>query len=51
MIELLLTILYAGLLLLAIVIVYSLVVLFVICIRTGLASAEAKRQEYKRMQR
>lgn len=51
MIDLLLTILYDGLLLLAIVLVYGLIAIVVICIRTGLASAEAKRQEYKRAQR
>lgn len=51
MIDLLVTILYAGLLLLAIVIVYGLIAIAAMCIRTGLASAEAKRQEYKRAQR
>lgn len=44
MIDLLLTILYAGLLLLAIVIVYGLIAITVMCIRSGLAVAERQRQ-------
>lgn len=44
MIDLLLTILYAGLLILAIVIVYGVIVVAVLCVRSGIAKANQERR-------
>ncbi len=51
MIDLLLTILYAGLLILAIVIVYGIVIIAVLCVRSGIAKANQERQRIKGIQR